>query len=215
MRNHLDIIQTVEMIKFVGQEIIKNKPLLTKIDSTIGDGDHGIAMEIGFKEVIKQINNKEYATVNEVFTDTGKSMIMTMGGASGVIFGTMFLSGFSKYPDVTELKLETLADIFEISLEAIKKRGKAKLGDKTMVDALTPAVENLRESVKTNQTMIEGLFNAVEGSSKGVENTKGYLGRVGRAKSLGERSIGHQDAGATSVWIIFESMYKWTLDNLK
>jgi dihydroxyacetone kinase-like protein len=215
MQNHLNIDQTVEMIKYAGQRIIDSKPFLTEIDSAIGDGDHGIGMEVGFKAAIKVLNSKEFSTINEVFTETGKAMIMTMGGASGVIFGTMFLSGFNKHDEVTELTLDTLSDVFETSLEAIKKRGKAKPGDKTMVDALTPAVENLRESVLANHTLLEGLANAEVGAAQGVEDSKGYLGRLGRAKSLGERAIGHQDAGATSVWIIFQAMHDWVQENVK
>jgi dihydroxyacetone kinase phosphoprotein-dependent L subunit len=214
MQDYLTVDQTVEMIKYAGQKIIESKPFLTEIDSAIGDGDHGIGMEVGFKAAIKELNNQEFSTVNEVFTETGKAMIMTMGGASGVIFGTMFLSGFNKHENVEKLNLETLADAFETSLEAIKKRGKAKPGDKTMVDGLTPAVDRLRESVSNNQTLLEGLANAVEGSREGVEATKGYIGRLGRAKSLGERAIGHQDAGATSVSIIFNSMHNWVQENV-
>jgi dihydroxyacetone kinase phosphoprotein-dependent L subunit len=214
MQDYLTVDQTVEMIKYAGQKIIESKPFLTEIDSAIGDGDHGIGMEVGFKAAIKELNNQEFSTVNEVFTETGKAMIMTMGGASGVIFGTMFLSGFNKHENVEKLNLETLADAFETSLEAIKKRGKAKPGDKTMVDGLTPAVDRLRESVSNNQTLLEGLANAVEGSREGVEATKGYIGRLGRAKSLGERAIGHQDAGATSVSIIFNSMHDWVQENV-
>jgi dihydroxyacetone kinase phosphoprotein-dependent L subunit len=213
MQNYLTVNQTVEMIKYAGQKIIESKPFLTEIDSAIGDGDHGIGMEVGFKAAIKELNHQEFSTVNEVFTETGKAMIMTMGGASGVIFGTMFLSGFNKHENVEKLNLETLADAFETSLEAIKKRGKAQPGDKTMVDGLTPAVDRLRESVSKNHTLLEGLANAVEGAKEGVEATKGYLGRLGRAKSLGERAIGHQDAGATSVSIIFNSMHEWVQEN--
>lgn len=209
METYLTVNETVDMLKYIGQQIIDSKPYLTEIDSAIGDGDHGIGMEIGFKAAINELNNQEFQTVNQVFTETGKAMIMTMGGASGVIFGTMFLSGFNKYQDVTELTIENLADAFETSLEAIKKRGKAQLGDKTMVDGLTPAVERLRDSANANHTLSEGLANAAEGAKEGVEATKGYLGRLGRAKSLGERAIGHQDAGATSVWIIFNAMHEW------
>jgi dihydroxyacetone kinase phosphoprotein-dependent L subunit len=213
MQNYLTVSQTVEMIKYAGQKIIESKPFLTEIDSAIGDGDHGIGMEVGFKAAIKELNNQEFSSVNGVFTETGKAMIMTMGGASGVIFGTMFLSGFNKHENVEKLNLKTLADAFETSLEAIKKRGKAKPGDKTMVDGLTPAVARLRESVSKNHTLLEGLANAVEGAKEGVEATKGYIGRLGRAKSLGERAIGHQDAGATSVSIIFNSMHDWVQEN--
>ncbi|WP_158735821.1 dihydroxyacetone kinase subunit DhaL [Alteribacillus sp. YIM 98480] len=215
MEHYLNIPQTVQMMKFVCQEVMDSKPLLTEIDSAIGDGDHGIGMEVGCKAALQELQRNEFSTINDIFTTTGKSMIKTMGGASGVIFGTMFLSGFHKQDEVTTLNVETLAKSFDTSLHAIKKRGKVQPGDKTMVDALVLAVEKLHQSAHQGAALKEGLENAVEGAHQGVEETKQLLGRVGRAKSLGERAIGHQDAGATSVWIIFKSMHQWLEENDK
>ncbi|SFJ52427.1 dihydroxyacetone kinase DhaL subunit [Halobacillus dabanensis] len=206
---NLNATQVKEMFLYVGEKVRENKPLLTKIDSAIGDGDHGIGMSIGFTKAEENLKEKEFTTINEVIKTVGMSMMTSMGGASGVIFGTMFIGGVKGLEPHEKLNLPILAEIFEKSLEAIKVRGKASLGDKTMIDAFEPAVERLKQCSDNNKSLLEGLKNAEEGADKGVELSKEYIAKFGRAKSLGERAIGHQDAGATSVWIIFKSMREW------
>lgn len=208
----LTVSQTKEMFIYVGEKIIESKPLLTDIDSAIGDGDHGIGMTVGFKKAIENLNAKEFTTINEVFKTIGMSMITTMGGASGIIFGTMFVGGVKELFDTDTLDLKTMTVIFEKSLEAIKVRGKASLGDKTMIDALEPAVIALKNTEAID--LAAGLKEAVIAAQEGVEKTKEYTASFGRAKALGERAIGHQDAGATSVSIIFEAMTGWLERNL-
>ena len=134
-----------------------------------------------------------------------------MGGASGVIFGSMFLGGIKGYEKITELDGENLTKIMRGSLESIKTRGKAQVGDKTMVDALEPAVIAMEGADKEDLAAL--LKAAAEAAKEGVENTKKYVAKFGRAKSLMERAIGHQDAGATSVSIIFEAMYTYASNN--
>lgn len=205
----LDAEQVKEMFLYVAEKVIQNKPLLTKIDSAIGDGDHGIGMAVGFKEAQKNLENKEFSTINDVFKTVGMSMLSSMGGASGVIFGTMFIGGVKKLEVKKALDLPILTKIFEESLSAIKIRGKASLGDKTMIDALEPAVQGLKQSEHHSESIVEGLKNAEKLAAQGVEKTKEYVAAFGRAKSLGERALGHQDAGATTVSIIFQSMREW------
>lgn len=205
----LDAAQTKAMILYAGEKIRENKPLLTKVDSAIGDGDHGIGMSVGFEKVEENLKDQEFTTINDIFKTTGMSMVQSMGGASGVIFGTMFLGGVKGLDSKSELDVPVLSEIFSASLEAIKQRGKASLGDKTMIDALEPAVNGLKESVTDSATLLEALKKAEENAADGVENSKNYIAKFGRAKSLGERALGNQDAGATSVWIIFKSMREW------
>src|SRR5699024_7365644 len=205
--NTLNASQVKEMLIYVGEKVRESKPLLTKIDSAIGDGDHGIGMSVGFTKVEENLKQEDFTTINDVFKTTGMSMVQSMGGASGVIFGTMFLGGVKKIEQKDQLDVAILADIFEKSLEAIKERGKASLGDKTMIDSLEPAVNGLKESASSS--LLDALKKAEENAANGVENTKDFVAKFGRAKSLGERAIGHQDAGATSVWIIFKSMREW------
>lgn len=205
----LNVSQVKEMFLYVGEKVRENKLYLTKIDSAIGDGDHGTGMSIGFKTAAENLNKKECSTINDVFKTIGMSMVQSMGGASGVIFGTMFMGGVKDMDAYNEMNADTLAEIFEKSLEAIKVRGKASLGDKTLIDALEPAVEGLKESAGKSDLLVDALEYAESLAEKGVEDTKEYVAKFGRAKSLGERAIGYQDAGATTVFIIFKSMKEW------
>ena len=207
--NTLNTKQMIDMLLYVGEKVIESKPLLTKIDSAIGDGDHGIGMSVGFTKAEENLRANELTTVNDVFKTVGMSMISSMGGASGVIFGTMFVGGIKGLEPKESLELPLLAYIFDKALGAIKQRGKADLGDKTMIDAFQPAVEALKAGALENASLVEGLRKAEGAALQGVENTKSYVAKFGRAKSLGERAIGHQDAGATTVAIIFKSMKEW------
>src|SRR5690625_1980549 len=204
-----------EMFIYVGEQIIKNKPLLTKVDSAIGDGDHGIGMSVGFTEAKANLEKQEFETINDVFKTIGMSMISSMGGASGVIFGTLFVGGIKNLEKADTLDVALMASIFEKSLQAIKDRGKANLGDKTMIDALEPAVEGLKEcAANDEEDILASLKVAEQKANEGVEKSKEYVAKFGRAKSLGDRAIGHQDAGATSIWIIFRSMREWVEESV-
>jgi dihydroxyacetone kinase phosphoprotein-dependent L subunit len=197
-----------KMIVYVADRIIENKPLLTEADSKIGDGDHGIGMAGGMqkaKEAVEAAGNS--GNVYNLFEKAGKAMLMSMGGASGVIFGSLYLAGARGAEPKAELLSADIAAMLERSLAAIKERGKARLGDKTMVDALEPAVEAMKKTAAGD--LVPMLAAAVEAASRGVENTKNYQAKIGRAKSLMERAVGFQDPGATSVWIIFRSMYEF------
>ncbi|MDD3141066.1 MAG: dihydroxyacetone kinase subunit DhaL [Lachnospiraceae bacterium] len=204
----LTIEQTTDMLILVCDEIIKSKPLLTEIDSKIGDGDHGIGMEGGMKKAKEALQSKRpFPDINSVFKTTGMEMLNSMGGASGVIFGSMFLGGIKGLDKKEALDGVVLTRIMKGSLAAIQERGKASVGDKTMVDALAPAVTAM-EAVEEEdlKVVLEAAKNA---AAEGVENTKNYIAKFGRAKSLMERAVGYQDAGATSVFIIFKTMYEY------
>ena len=203
--NSLDIPQTKAMMIHIADAIIENKPFLTEVDSKIGDGDHGIGMAGGLEKAkAKLMETESFEDINQVFKTVGKTMLMSMGGASGVIFGTMFQDGVKAMDSKKVLDCKTFTEIMRSSLLSIKERGKAQVGDKTMVDALEPAVTAMEN---TNTDDLEILLNAAEeAAEKGMEDTKNYAAKFGRAKSLLERSIGFQDAGATSVWIIFKTM---------
>ena len=193
------------MIIYIADKIIENKSFLTEIDSKIGDGDHGIGMAGGMQKAKDTVTAAENTgNAFALFEKAGKAMLMSMGGASGVIFGSLFMAGAKGAEARAELAPQDIAAMMERSLVAIKERGKAQVGDKTMVDALEPAVEAMK---KTNgDGLVLMLKAAAEAAAEGVENTKNYQAKFGRAKSLMERAVGHQDAGATSVWLIFRSM---------
>ncbi len=215
MAKTLSALQTRDMFLYISDKIVDSKPYLTEVDSKIGDGDHGIGMSIGLSKAREALEKITPTTINEVFSTTGMSMIKSMGGASGVIFGTMFFGGVKGMEPKNELDTAVLAQIFEKSLVSIKERGKAEVGDKTMIDAFEPAVLSLKASSEADKGLGESIAAAEEASRQGMENTKNYIAKFGRAKSLGERAIGYQDAGATSVWIIFRSMKEWIEQNGK
>lgn len=204
----IDVQQTKAMMIHVADTVIESKPYLTEVDSKIGDGDHGIGMAGGLEKAkAKLIETEAFEDVNQIFKTVGRTMLMSMGGASGVIFGTMFEGGVKKMESKKVLDCRTLTEIMKNSLALIKERGKAQVGDKTMVDAFEPAVSAM-ENANTND-LTELLSAAEKAAKEGMENTKNYTAKFGRAKSLLERSIGFQDAGATSVWIIFRAMKEY------
>ena len=202
--NVLTANQVKEMLLYVADKIIESKPLLTEVDSKIGDGDHGIGMAGGMEKVKETLGSMEPNNVYAVFTKAGNAMLMSMGGASGVIFGSMYLGGARGQEPKSELTARDFAELMQRSLKVIKDRGKAEIGDKTMVDALEPATDAM---LVTADNGFEVMLKAGEDAAEqGVENTKQYQAKFGRSKSLLERAIGHQDAGATSVYIILRSM---------
>lgn len=202
--NTINAQEAKEMLLHIADKIIENKPYLTEIDSVIGDGDHGIGMEGGMKKAKGKLEAKEFTDVYDVFATAGKAMLMSMGGASGVIFGSLYLAGAKGMEAKAELTAEELAAMERKSLVAIQERGKASVGDKTMVDALSPAVDAMEKTAELG--LLEMLKAAEAAAQQGMEDTKDMIAKFGRAKSLMERAVGHQDAGATSVYLIFQGM---------
>lgn len=198
------------MLIYVADKIIHAKAMLTEIDSAIGDGDHGIGMERGMKSLKAELaERKKTGNVYDIFETAGKAMLMSMGGASGVLFGSMFLEGAREMRAQT-LSAGALSEWMRKGLLAIQKRGKAEPGDKTMVDALAPAVEAM--SARCNEGMLPMLRCAEKAAEQGVEHTKLYQARFGRAKSLQERALGFPDAGAMSVCLIVQGMREFAED---
>jgi len=205
----LDVRETREMLLAAADAVIAAKPLLTEVDNKIGDGDHGTGMELGMRKAKDALNAiAEPKTVGELFKAMGRAMMMSMGGASGVIFGTMFQGGVKSLGEASVLDAAAARTLFRAALEAIKSRGGASVGDKTMVDALEPAVLAMEEC---GGDLGEVLSAAADAAAQGVENTKPLVAKFGRAKTLGERAVGYQDAGATSVCILFGAMRDYVL----
>lgn len=209
--NKITVKQSKEMIIAACDAIVKSKPLLTEVDSVIGDGDHGIGMAGGMSKAKEELlANESFEDINSVFKTTGMAMLNSMGGASGVIFGSMFLGGIKKLEKLTELDGENFTIIMRKSLESIKERGKAQVGDKTMIDALEPAVIAMEKADKSD--LVALLEIAKDASAQGVEDSKKFIAKFGKAQYLGERAIGFQDAGATSTSIIFKAMYDYLVN---
>ena len=209
MKNDLNAADLKKMFLFTAQKIVDNEPYLTEIDSVIGDGDHGTGMALGFSYVIKELPQKKCESAEDVVSSVGLILIDTMGGASGVLFGTMFISGIVDREKHETLDLCGFAEIFRKSLDALKKRGKAKVGDKTMIDAFEPAVCGLEEAAAKRWSLADGFALAAQKAEAGAEYTKTVRAKFGRAKYYGDKSIGLQDPGAVSVRIIFQAMSEW------
>lgn len=193
----------------VADEIIMNEPYLTQVDMVIGDGDHGTGMKRGFTAVKKMLlESPEFETVSALFKSIGTELVKTMGGASGVIFGTMFIGGLSKLGQTDVATFEELALFFAEGEAAIERRGKAKAGQKTMLDALIPAVESLLRSAKNNENIEIAFGKAYEEALKGVEASKAMKSKVGRSKNFQDATIGIPDPGAISTSLIFKAMYE-------
>lgn len=201
------------MLLYIADKIIAKKPYLTEIDSAIGDGDHGIGMAGGMQKAKRKLLSMEAEeNAYAVFEAAGKAMLLSMGGASGVIFGSLYLAGAKGMEPKAVITAEDIAGMQRKSLLAIQERGKAQTGDKTMVDALLPAVEAMERT--SGEGLLKMLLAAEEAAEQGVEATKKYQAKFGRAKSLMERAIGYQDAGATSVWLIIQGMREFVEDKL-
>ena len=209
MINSINSGQCKEMILYIADKIIESEPYLTEIDSKIGDGDHGTGMKRGFSAVKKELPAYMPKDPEDVLKETGTILLDSMGGASGVLFGTVFISGITKRRSKGTLNLNDFAEIFRTSLTSLKQRGKASVGDKTMVDAYEPAVIALEKAVQEGKTLVHGFSEAAKAAQDGVQYTKAVKARFGRAKYFGGKAIGLQDAGATSIWIIFRSMSEW------
>lgn len=209
MKDYLEIKEVKEMFRFISRQIISSEQQLTDIDKIIGDGDHGIGMAIGFRAVDEALDKMEFDTVNELFKEIGMTLLDAMGGASGVIFGTMFISGYGAASQTNVLDLDTLSKMMQKSLDNIKLRGKAKVGDKTMLDSYEPAVQALEECSRNKLSLSEGVKQAWTAAKNGVEASKKYCAKKGRAESYGKLSIGLPDPGAVSVSIIFEAMSRY------
>jgi phosphoenolpyruvate---glycerone phosphotransferase subunit DhaL len=200
----VDRDNVIAWIKAVAAMIAENSAYLTQLDSDIGDADHGANMDRGFKAVINKLPDMNDKDIGTIFKTVGMTLISTVGGAGGPLYGTWFLQAGLKTAGKMELSLANWAEALEASLNGIVMRGKAEPGDKTMVDALTPAVKALKQAVQENQPLNVALELSAEAAKKGMEATIPLVARKGRASYLGERSAGHQDPGATSSYLILK-----------
>jgi dihydroxyacetone kinase-like protein len=179
------------------------KDHLCQLDGAIGDGDHGASMALGLREVARHFSAESFPDIGALLRMTGNTFIGSVGGVTGIIFGTLFVNAGEKAEGKTEVNTADLAAMFEFALEGIKVRGKVNEGDKSMVDALSPAVKTLKDAAQSGLKPDEALIMAKESAEQGMESTRKMLPKVGRARYQGEKGIGHIDPGAVSVVLIF------------
>lgn len=193
-----------QMLLACADRIIRNEPYLTGVDSAIGDGDHGIGMKNGMLAAKSYLESAADETnVYALYAGMSEEMQKAMGGASGMIFSTLFAGKASEKPASQEMTPVDLANQMKDGLNAIQALGHAQVGDKTMVDALSPAVDAMLLHTESFEEMLRA---GASGARRGMESTKNLVARFGRAKSLRERAIGFEDAGAVSTWLILTEM---------
>jgi len=206
-KDDLSIEQVQEMMLLVADRIIAAEDLLTDADRNLGDGDHGLGMTRGLTAVKEKLTGAEFPSIEKVLTSAGMAMISAMGGASGAIFGTVFRSGGKGIAGAEKFGALELAGFLKAAVDGVMERGGAKPGDKTMVDALYPAAEKAAEV--TELSLVEAADAVAGAAEAGREASKEMIATMGRAKTLGERSLGHPDAGACSISIILRGMHAY------
>lgn len=195
----------IDWITIYAQEISANKEQLTALDAAIGDADHGINMDRGFREVMQRMPSLQEQDLGSMFKGIGMTLLSKVGGASGPLYGTLFLRMGVASGSKEELSLAEFAAQLSAGVDGIRQRGSARPGDKTMIDALAPAIAALQEAADAEQEICQALEAAATAAEAGMKATIPMQASKGRASYLGPRSIGHQDPGATSAWLLIKA----------
>ncbi len=203
--------QIVQWLENLAAVLLDNKEYLTQLDSAIGDADHGINMTRGFNKVMEKLPGVADKDIGNILKTTGMTLISSVGGASGPLYGTFFMRSGMAVGAKETLNHEDLYELLKAGVDGIVQRGRPVLQDKTMFDAWSPALDALRAALDAGMELIPALTQAVAAAETGMKNTIPLQARKGRASYLGERSIGHQDPGATSSYL----MLKTLLDTLQ
>ena len=195
----------IRIIEIMADTIEREKDHLSDLDGAIGDGDHGVNMAKCFREVKKKLPENSGKDIGTILKNMGMIILNSVGGAMGALYGTFFLKASKEAVGKTEVTLEDLVKMFEAGEKGIQEMGKAQLGDKTLLDTIDPAVKALKEAEAQRKSLLNALSDFAEAAKKGAESTKEMISRIGRSSRLGERTIGHQDAGATSCYFILRA----------
>jgi phosphoenolpyruvate---glycerone phosphotransferase subunit DhaL len=188
--------------------IDKNSQYLTQLDSAIGDADHGVNMQRGFQAVLGKLPGVADKDIGTILKTVGMTLISTVGGAGGPLYGTFFIQAATPLAGKQELSLEDWVAALDSAVQGVINRGKAQPGDKTMVDALLPALQAAKEAAAHGESIDEVLHRSAKAAEEGMQATTPLVARKGRASYLGERSAGHQDPGATSSFLLLDTAAK-------
>lgn len=188
--------------------IIEKEPYLTEIDTVIGDGDHGIGMKRGCEAVRMLLKKEGYSYVDELCYGVSTELIKTMGGASGIIFGTMFFGGLSRLGHKEYVTARQLSEYFIEGERSIERRGKAKPGQKTMLDALYPACAAMEQAAVQSGDVVLLFREAFRAAERGAEESRNLKSRIGRSKNFKDKTLGLPDPGAVSTSLWFQAFYE-------
>jgi phosphoenolpyruvate---glycerone phosphotransferase subunit DhaL len=193
-------------IRAFAAEVEANKEHLTQLDAAIGDADHGINMQRGMSAVLAKVDAQSgEQDVGALLKTVGMTLVSTVGGAGGPLYGTLFMQMGTAVSGKSELNPDDWAAALDAGIAGVETRGKAEPGDKTMIDALVPARDALKEALGGGATFAEALKQSAAAAAQGMRDTVPLVARKGRASYLGERSAGHQDPGATSSQLLLEA----------
>ena len=196
----------VRWIRAFAVEVEANKEQLTALDAAIGDGDHGINMERGMSAVLVKVDDAgEEQDIGALLKTVGMTLVSTVGGAGGPLYGTLFLQMGTVLAGRTELGSDDWAAALDAAITGVQARGKAEPADKTMIDALIPGRDAFRAALAEGATFEQALRRSADAAGQGMRDTVPLVARKGRASYLGERSAGHQDPGATSSHLLLEA----------
>jgi phosphoenolpyruvate---glycerone phosphotransferase subunit DhaL len=198
--------QVLHWLEHTATILNDNKDYLTQLDSPIGDADHGINMSRGFKAVLGKLPSVADKDIGNILKTTGMALISSVGGASGPLYGTFFMRSGAASLSKEELNNEELLQLFFDGVDGIVQRGRPQLGDKTMFDAWATALEAMQAAFVNGNDVVAALRSTVTAAEQGMKNTIPLQAKKGRASYLGARSIGHQDPGATSSYLILKAL---------
>jgi dihydroxyacetone kinase-like protein len=197
--------RVVAWVRSFAAVIGENKTYLTELDSAIGDADHGINMDRGMRAVLGKLDSAPEGDVGALLKTVGMTLVSTVGGAGGPLYGTLFMQMGAAATGKAELEPKDWADALAKGIEGVKMRGKAEPGDKTMLDALLPALDGLNAAIADGSSFADALRASAVSAEEGMKATIPLVARKGRASYLGERSAGHQDPGATSSYLLLRT----------
>ncbi|MEJ2165234.1 MAG: dihydroxyacetone kinase subunit DhaL [Desulfobacterales bacterium] len=186
--------------------IENEKEYLSELDGAIGDGDHGVNMAKCFRQVKKKLTESKAEDIGALFKEVGMVVLNSVGGAMGALYGTFFLKLSQESTGKSELSLNDLVRMLQAGEKGILDIGKAVPGDKTLIDTLAPAVRAIESAEKEGKPLPQALADFEAAAQKGMTSTRNMRAKIGRASRLGDRTIGHQDAGATSCYFILRSL---------
>ncbi len=202
----MDTQKVIQIISQMSRRMEQEKEFLTDLDNAIADGDHGINMARGFSAADKKLSDFAAGDIGAVLKSTGMTLVSAIAGSAGPLYGTAFMRSGILMNGKSEMNISDFIDCLNASVEGVMQRGKAVKGEKTMLDAMIPSLEAMKEAFSAGLSDKEIIKRGVDAAKNGVEFTKTIAATKGRASYIGERSIGHQDPGATSFTFMLETV---------
>ena len=201
-----DNTKILAILKKMNDAIDKNAQFLTDLDAVIGDNDHGINMARGFRKISDDLPDLADKDIGTILKKAGMDLVSTVGGSSGPLYGTAFMKAGAAAAGKQEIGIPDFLDMLEAAVAGVQTRGRSVQGEKTMLDAMIPALEAMKDAAGNGGDVKTVLLAGTQAAQKGVEYTKTIIATKGRASYLGERSLGHQDPGATSFMILLDAI---------